>query len=282
MFANRPTQPVPLNLNDVVRDILEIAQSRLREWQVALNVKLDDSVPRVFADVVQMRQVVLNLVVNAAEAMRATTSRRMLSISSRHYRGIVLVSVRDTGPGFTHEERRRLFEPFYTTKTGGVGMGLAISRSIMHSCNGTVHALMNSGRGATFRIKMPAAEPVIEPRRPASTQRMLVVDEHEGMRTSLVRLLRMAGHEIVEATHAAEALVVAQTFKPDSAVIDVSAGDANVVDLARQLRKHHAELRLVALATDRDAELRAACLDAGFDAYLVKPEGITRIQQFLG
>jgi two-component system, LuxR family, sensor kinase FixL len=281
MFANRSTQPAPLNVNEVVRDILELAQSRLREWHIAVDLTLDDSIPRVFADTVQIRQVIVNLVVNAAEAMRATPSPRRLSISSRHARGMVIVNVRDTGPGFTHHERRRLFEPFYTTKSGGVGMGLAICRSIMLNCNGTLQALMNREQGATFRIKLPAAELPIDMRNPALPRRMLVVDEHEGMRTALARLLRLAGHEIVEATHVAEALAVAQTFRPDSAVIDVSGGNASAVDLARQLRRQHVELRLLALTAERDADLRTACLDAGFDAYLVKPEGITRIQQYL-
>ena len=165
MFASRPTESERLNLNDVVRDILEIAQPRLRELHIALDLRLDARLPCVIGDAVQVRQVVLNLVLNAADAMRETPAHRRLSITSRHSRNVVRVNVRDTGRGFTPDDRLRLFEPFYTTKAGGVGMGLAISRSIVRRHDGSLHALTNAGDGATFRIRMPAAEPASEPPR---------------------------------------------------------------------------------------------------------------------
>ncbi len=165
MFASRPTEPERLNLNDVVRDILEIAQPRLRELHIALDLRLDARLPCVIGDAVQVRQVVLNLVLNAADAMREAPAHRRLSITSRHSRNVVRVNVRDTGRGFTPDDRLRLFEPFYTTKAGGVGMGLAISRSIVRRHDGSLHALTNAGDGATFRISMPAAEPASEPPR---------------------------------------------------------------------------------------------------------------------
>ncbi len=146
MFANRPTESAPLNLNDVVRDIVEIAQPRLRELQIALDVRLDERLPCVVADAVQMRQVLLNLIVNATEAMREPPDRRrMLGIRTCHCRNVAIVSVCDTGGGFLPDDRQRLFEPFYTTKAGGTGMGLAISRSIMQSHGGSLHALTNAG-----------------------------------------------------------------------------------------------------------------------------------------
>ncbi len=163
VFANRPTESAPMELNDVVRDIVEIAQPRLRELQIALELRLDERLPCVVADAVQMRQVLLNLIVNATEAMREPPERRrMLGIRTCHCRNVAIVSVRDTGGGFLPCDRQRLFEPFYTTKAERTGMGLAISRSIMQSHGGSLHALTNVGDGATFRIKMPVAEQPVD------------------------------------------------------------------------------------------------------------------------
>ena len=101
VFANRPTESAPMELNDVVRDIVEIAQPRLRELQIALELRLDERLPCVVADAVQMRQVLLNLIVNATEAMREPPERRrMLGIRTCHCRNVAIVSVRDTGGGF--------------------------------------------------------------------------------------------------------------------------------------------------------------------------------------
>jgi PAS domain S-box-containing protein len=185
MFANAPIEAAPLNFNDVVRDIVEIARPRLRELQITLDVRLADSLPSVLADAVQMRQVLLNLIVNATEAMREPSDRcRLIRIRTRHIRNVAIVSVSDTGEGFQPDDRRRLFEPFYTTKTGGTGMGLAISRSIMESHGGSLHALGNVGDGATFRIKLPVAEQLIDTAETFEKRRVLVVDDHEGMGTS--------------------------------------------------------------------------------------------------
>jgi CheY-like chemotaxis protein len=129
---------------------------------------------------------------------------------------------------------------------------------------------------------MPVAEPQVVPERSVSPQRVMIVDDHEGMRTSLGRLLRHSGHDIAEATSGAEALVLADTFRPDAAIVDVSLGDMSGIDLAQRLRKSHQGLQLLALTGYRDPELRNACLAAGFDAYLVKPEGISQIPKMLG
>ena len=192
------------------------------------------------------------------------------------------MNVRDTGRGFTPDDRLRLFEPFYTTKAGGVGMGLAISRSIVRRHDGSLHALRNAGDGATFRIRMPAAESPVATALPGSTRRVLLVDDHVGVRTSLARLLRPLGHEVAEATTGAEALAVARSFKPEYAIVDISLNDMSGIDLARGLREIDSSLRLFALTAYRDDSVRESCLAAGFDGYLVKPEDIGRIQELLG
>ena len=156
MFTNQPLQKRPLNLNDPIRNILEIAEAQFRWRDVALEVTLDESLPLVLADAVQIQQVLLNLIMNGLDAMEgATDSSRLLHISSRRRGRGVVVSVRDAGAGFDPQDARRLFEPFFTTKAGGTGMGLAISQSIIRKHGGSLWGVANADRGATFRFKIP-------------------------------------------------------------------------------------------------------------------------------
>jgi C4-dicarboxylate-specific signal transduction histidine kinase len=113
--------------------------------------------PLVFADRIQLQQVMLNLMMNAIEAMTQVTTPRELLISSGadDSKGVVVV-VRDSGPGLDSKSLERLFEPFYTTKPQGMGMGLAICRSIIEAHGGRLWATANEGRGAAFQFTLQA------------------------------------------------------------------------------------------------------------------------------
>jgi PAS domain S-box-containing protein len=284
MFSTGSSERTPLRLNDAVRDIVQVAQTRLRELDIALDVRIDDAIGDVLADPVQVRQVLMNLVGNASDAMRETpAAQRRLRILTRRCRNVAVVDVRDSGTGFPPEMRARLFEPFYSTKPDGTGMGLAICRSVLESHGGSICALRNAGDGATFRIRMPLAAPPADVSQPSVTRRVLIVDDHEGLRTSIVRLVQTAGHAVAEAANGAEALSLARGFKPEFAIVDISMRGMNGLELARRLKAEDADgrLRLIALTGYRDDDLRQACLAAGFDNYLIKPEGIQRIHAVL-
>jgi CheY-like chemotaxis protein len=271
-------------LNDAVHDIVQVALPRLRELDIALDLALDGTIGEVFADGVQLRQVLMNLVGNASDAMRETPAgRRRLRITTRRCRQAAVVDVRDTGGGFALQTRARLFEPFYSTKPDGTGMGLAICRSVVESHGGSICALQNAGEGATFRIRLPLEEPAVDLPRASTIRRVLIVDDHDGIRSSIVRLVHAAGHHIAEAASGAEALAIARTFHPEFAIVDISMRGMSGLEFARRLRAEHHDgrLRLVALTGYRDGDLRQACRAAGFDHYLVKPEGIRRIHNVL-
>jgi CheY-like chemotaxis protein len=275
---------VPLSVNDAVRDIVAVAQPRLRELEIVLDLALDEAIGDVLADGVQIRQLLMNVVGNASDAMRETPPpRRRLRITTRRCRQVAVIDVRDTGTGFPAERRTRLFEPFYSTKPDGTGMGLAICRSVVESHGGSICALQNTGSGATFRIRLPLAQAVVESPRASAIRRVLIVDDHDGIRTSLARLVHAAGHQIAEASSGAEALTMARAFQPEFAIVDISMRGMSGVELARRLRAEHtaAPLRLIALTGYRDSDLRETCLAAGFDHYLIKPEGIQRLHAVL-
>jgi PAS domain S-box-containing protein len=284
MFSNGAIERAPLSVNAAVRDIVAVAQPRLRELDIPLDLALDEAIGEVLADSVQIRQLLMNVVGNASDAMRETPPpRRRLRIATRRCRQVAVIDVRDTGTGFPPEMRARLFEPFYSTKLDGTGMGLAICRSVVESHGGSICALQNVGAGATFRIRLPLAQPAVEPPPASAIRRVLIVDDHDGIRSSLARLVQAAGHQIAEASSGAEALTVARAFQPEFAIVDISMRGMSGLELARRLRAEHADppLRLIALTGYRDSDLREACLAAGFDHYLVKPEGVQRLPAVL-
>ncbi|WP_102110464.1 sensor histidine kinase [Oceaniglobus roseus] len=111
-------------------------------------------------DRVQIQQLVLNLIGNALDAMaREMTDSRRLTITARRNRGLAVIGVADTGPGLAADERGRIFEAFYSTKPRGMGMGLAISRSIVRAHGGEIRLLENEPRGCRFEISFPLFEP---------------------------------------------------------------------------------------------------------------------------
>src|SRR6266566_1363385 len=157
-----PFEKTLLNLRDVVTDVCALARHECATRQTAIRVELTEDLPPVLGDRVQLQQVLLNLVVNGMDAMNAVEeSKRVLIICGRSQirDGIseARLSVQDAGTGFKPGEMERLFQTFYTTKAHGMGMGLAISRSIIEAHGGRLWAEPNQGAGATFLISLPVA-----------------------------------------------------------------------------------------------------------------------------
>jgi PAS domain S-box-containing protein len=155
------TQPqrIRLDVNDVIRDVIPLVRSEVLNHQVVLRVDLAPISPSVLGDRVQLQQVLINLVMNAIEAMVGVADRpRELVIRSRpDERDRVLVAVEDAGVGIDPNSVNQLFSAFFTTKPGGMGMGLSISRSIIEGHGGRLWATRNPTHGSTFQFTMPVA-----------------------------------------------------------------------------------------------------------------------------
>jgi PAS domain S-box-containing protein len=150
-----------LQLGDVVADVLMLTQGKLAERRIEVRTELDDDLPQVSGDRVQLQQMLLNLVMNAVEAMSGVQEeRRILTIGVQRDelagRPAIRITVRDLGCGFRPEDSARLFESFYTTKSHGLGLGLWISRSIVEAHGGRLWATLNDGPGATFSCALPS------------------------------------------------------------------------------------------------------------------------------
>ena len=156
--AGRPTGSV--DLNDATRDVLAILGSELQRAGAIVRADLAADLPAVTGDRVQLQQVVLNLVMNATEAMRDVADRpRQLTVRTAGVDDQVQLSVEDSGPGFDPQHAARLFEAFYSTKDDGMGIGLFISRSIVESHGGRLSASRNDRGGATFVCALPLSPP---------------------------------------------------------------------------------------------------------------------------
>jgi PAS domain S-box-containing protein len=152
-------QKSPLDFNDVLDEVIALLQPELHNHRVSLRMDLAPALPVVLADRVQLQQVVLNLVMNGVEAMQSVIDRpRQLSIRSQQNDDAseIIVAVQDVGIGISAENAERLFNPFFTTKASGMGMGLSICRSIIEAHDGRISATANTGRGATFQFTIPA------------------------------------------------------------------------------------------------------------------------------
>jgi PAS domain S-box-containing protein len=144
-----------LNVNQIIQAVIALLRNELSRNRISLRIELAPSLPRVQGDAVQLQQVLINLIMNAVEAMRPSTERpRKLLIRSAKHADSVLVQVQDSGPGIEPELRDRIFEPFFTTKAEGTGMGLAISRSIIESHGGQL-SLLPAAQGGLFQFVLP-------------------------------------------------------------------------------------------------------------------------------
>ena len=163
----------PLDLNEIAREVLDFTRSDFLARRIAVTTRLASSIPAVDGDRVQLQQVLLNLVLNACESMSANTiDDRRLTVTSTADDGFVHISISDRGVGIPDDQRDAVFEPFVTFREQGLGLGLAISRSIIHAHGGQIVVENNADRGTTFRCLIPrrpveAVEPNVSTHVPA-------------------------------------------------------------------------------------------------------------------
>jgi C4-dicarboxylate-specific signal transduction histidine kinase len=155
LFGKDTQENTPTDLNKLIRSVLEVVSVDLHKHNIEAQVDLSEQLPPVIGHEVQLQQVILNLVMNAIESMHSA-ERRMLSVKSvgTGHNG-VRVSIADTGSGISVTNLNRLFKPMFTTKAGGMGMGLAICKSIIESHNGRIWVTAGSPGGSIFQFELP-------------------------------------------------------------------------------------------------------------------------------
>ena len=157
MAKKAPPRKDWLDVNETIHEVIALAQSGVQRNGVVLQTQLSNDVPLILADRIQLQQVILNLVMNAIEAMSGTVHgpRELRVTSEKVEPRDVLIAVCDSGPGLDPNSFNHLFEAFYTTKPQGLGMGLAISRSLVEAHGGRLWATANVPHGAVFQFTLP-------------------------------------------------------------------------------------------------------------------------------
>jgi len=167
-----PPQKDWVSINETILEVVALARSEIQKNHVLLQTQLSDNVPLIFGDRIQLQQVILNLIINAIEAMSGAgeNPRELVVGSGKDPSQGVRVAVRDSGPGLDPESLSHIFTPFYTTKSQGMGMGLAISRSIIEAHGGQLWAVPNDGPGVTFEFALPVETADVTSNRPEATR----------------------------------------------------------------------------------------------------------------
>jgi PAS domain S-box-containing protein len=156
LFKKARSTQERLDINDAIEEVVMLTQSEVRRSKVALRTELTSNLPSVIGDRVQLQQVLMNLILNGIEALSTVEDRpRDLVIRTQRGEGEqVCVAVQDSGIGFDPKNAEQIFDAFHTTKSGGLGMGLSISRSIVENHGGRLWAVLNDGPGATFQFTL--------------------------------------------------------------------------------------------------------------------------------
>ncbi|PYK57165.1 MAG: hybrid sensor histidine kinase/response regulator, partial [Verrucomicrobia bacterium] len=291
----RDMQIRSLNLNDVIGDVAKMLVRLIGE-DIKLECKSSPNLPRVQADPSMMEQVLMNLAVNARDAMpkggQLMISTEAVVIESSHTPGqsearagdFVCLSVRDTGCGMTPEVQARIFEPFFTTKGvgKGTGLGLATVFGIVKQHLGWIEVASEVGLGTTFKIFIPvSSQPaperkakVVESKTREGTETVLLVEDEESVRGLLKIILQRHGYRVLEAASGSAALLVWQEYGTQ---IDLLLTDMIMPDgltgreLARQLLAQEPGLKVVYSSGYDDDPEGTAFISRGTAAFLQKP-----------
>jgi PAS domain S-box-containing protein len=295
-FSRRQSsQPQLLNLNEVITSLQKMVQRLIGE-NIKLGIKLEPTLGLVKADAGQMEQVLMNLIVNARDAMPQggkltietanvdldeTYTEQHLEMTPGPY---VLLTVTDTGVGFDTETQTHIFEPFFTTKESGKGTGLGLSTvyGIIHQSNGDIWVYSELEKGTTFKIYLPqiteeADEEVVSSPTPVKslegTETILLVEDEANVRLVARKFLQKKGYTVLEAGHPKKALQICQQHEEqiDLLITDVIMPDMSGRELAERLSRNFSNLKVLYISGYANEALDQQGLLGSGIAFLEKP-----------
>ena len=268
-FARQqPAERAVTRVNDIIADTLELRRYALRTAAVQVVTELDADLPQTWADPFQLQQVVLNLLVNAEQALAESSRDRRIVIRTALAEGgsMILLSLADNGTGIDSERIDRIFNPFFTTKPvgQGTGLGLSISDGIIREHGGRIRVESLPGMGATFFVEIPRIDPPndasppklpLELLRPARRS-ILVVDDEPAMRAAISAFLRSLGHDVQIAASGTVARALLGTNDYDVVLMDLRMPGLGGEALYRELclRKPHMAQRVVFVTGDLQSD----------------------------
>jgi two-component system NtrC family sensor kinase len=272
----------PVDVNEIVKHVLQLRRYTLGTNNISVVERLAPDLPPVWANRGELEQAVLNMVLNAEEALAARRGRRRIEIRTRQVPSGVQLQLEDSGPGIPEEHLERVFDPFWTTKAPGEGTGLGLSLvyRIVTDHGGDVRVRSEPGSGAVFTVLLPAT-PVADPEpdesfadEPPRPLRVLLVDDERALRNSIARYLRRRGHRVDEAQDGAAALaMISRTPDYDVILTDLRMPGLSGEQLLERLRSTGLGLhRQVVVITGDAAHADAArIVEATGAPTLIKP-----------
>jgi CheY-like chemotaxis protein/anti-sigma regulatory factor (Ser/Thr protein kinase) len=287
LHGRLPIAPQPMDVREIVDDVLDEIRPRAEAAELALEVRLAPQPVIVRADKTRLRQLLVNLLGNAVKYSRTGGSIEVDVVDDRTE---AVIRVADHGMGIDCDELERVFEPFFQGRGGslggGMGLGLPLVRAIAraHGGNATAHS-DGPNTGCTFEVRLPrlldvrAVVPVEEPPPPpvaspqAERRHILLVEDQDDNREMLGLALGDAGYEVTAAASVAEAIQALEACQPSLAIVDITLPDGNGHQVARRIREMPggAGVRMIAMTGHGRQSDRDEILAAGFDGHLVKP-----------
>ena len=286
-----------VDLSVLTRDIQGLIQTSIPRT-VVLKLDLPEGLPSVMADVAQVQQLIMNLVINAAEAVgdapgtvAITTGVQEIDdqyisanpIAPGRY---VFLEVRDTGSGMDEETIGKIFDPFFTTKFAGRGLGLAAALGIVRGHKGSISVESNPGRGSIFKVLFPAAEEMVEPsgEREVSPEFsgsgvILVVDDEEGVRKTAAAVLKSRGYSILEASNGQEGIEIFQQHSSQIGLVllDLSMPIMSGEECLRKLKQIKPDLPVLLSSGFSESEATHRFQASGIKDFLQKPYTAARL-----
>jgi FixJ family two-component response regulator/signal transduction histidine kinase len=268
-----------VDLREVVDEVLRLAGSTAAGKDATVALEFADGLPRLQADRVQLQQVLLNLVLNAIDAVAGSEpDSRRVALRARPSETGVRVEVADTGSGMDEATLGRIFQPFFTTKPGGMGLGLSISRSIVAAHGGTLSARSTPGDGTTFRIELPL-HAVVEapPEAPATAvlgvrgATVFVIDDDPSMRRAIERQLQDTGHRVETFASGEEYLERAPHAGIACIVSDLRLPGVSGLELQAALARADRDVPMLFVSGHGDVPTTAHAMKAGAVGFLAKP-----------
>jgi signal transduction histidine kinase/CheY-like chemotaxis protein len=287
MLRKSTAEHQPLLLNDLIENVVALVRNEALVRKVSVFLDLGLRPAPIQGDRVQLQQVILNLVVNAFDAMETSALPRKLTLRTRETGAEAVLDVADSGSGIAAGKLDSIFEPFYTTKASGLGMGLSLSRSIVIAHNGRLWAENNPDGGATIHMALPTGksmQPAVKRDTNAASRSdgeqrqtgcvILLVDDKESFRravSSILAALPQLKH-ISEAADGEEALEKAAAIKPDLVMLDIGLPVINGLEVAGRMQTIAPGCRLLFLTQYDSPDFVRAALRAGALGYILKTD----------
>lgn len=288
-----------LNINDVVRGVLDIRKDQFELDKIEIELNLDPRLLVVFADYQQLQQVFLSLVNNAQEALTTKSfspSNRAIRVVTRLKDTTVSIGFMDNGPGLKDENLKKMFEPFFTTKEfgQGIGLGLSVCYGIIKEHQGNIEVSHTPGGGATFTVTLPlyrvgekekgdgnepAAEADIQPRQ----YRIMIIDDEPGILDILSSALKQAGYVVETALRGEDGLNRIKAVSFDLVLLDIRLPDSDGNRLYEQIREIDAPLadRIVFITGDTVSPETQVFIERTGNPYMAKPFDIEKVRQMV-